>query len=287
MARYVDELKTDLKSVAASGWGAELIPADAILQSQFPELVEALATKRARIEELQVLFAAADDEDFEDDEDVGVIAGSEVKRLKEEAKMLAAQIKAMAKTAKAAAGDLLADIYAKSGLPSGVTKGEMKLGGSLTDPDLSGARRIAEIAAKAGADELFAAPIRALAAEGPGIAERMRAIATRLQRHQALENELKELKADLRTAEKKRDVLVETARSKIAPDKARDVILERFRRTLFDTYRAYLDADRRAVMAAIENLHDKYAVAALDIEKKRGIAAAELERYLKVLNYVV
>jgi type I restriction enzyme M protein len=40
MARYVDGLKTDLKSVAASGWGAELIPDDEILQSEFPELIE-------------------------------------------------------------------------------------------------------------------------------------------------------------------------------------------------------------------------------------------------------
>ena len=58
MARYVDGLKIDLKSVAASGWGAELIPDDEILQSEFPELIEELATKRARIDEVLALFAA-------------------------------------------------------------------------------------------------------------------------------------------------------------------------------------------------------------------------------------
>ena len=71
MARYVDSLKTDLKSVAASGWGAELIPEDEILQSEFPELVEELTTKRARIDEVRALFAAADEEGYEDDDNSG------------------------------------------------------------------------------------------------------------------------------------------------------------------------------------------------------------------------
>jgi type I restriction enzyme M protein len=286
MARYVDGLKTDLKSVAASGWGPELIPADELSQNQFPELVEELASKGARVEELQALFAAADEEDFDDEDDSGVIAGSEVKRLKDEAKTLASQLKELTKLAKSAAGDLLADLVAKGRLPCGVTKGDMKLGGKQTDPDFDGAKRIAAIAARAGADDIFAVPVRRLAEDGPGIAGLLAAIATRLERHKALEDEVKALKADLRAAEKKQEELVEAARAKITPDVARTVILERFRRTLMDTYRAYLEADRRAFITAIENLHDKYAVTVREIEKTRSTAAAELERYLKALNYV-
>lgn len=202
MARYVDGLKTDLKSIAASGWGAELIPADELLQSQFPELVEELASKRARLEELQALFAAADEEDFEYEDDTGVIAGGEVKRLKEEARTLATELKEMTKTAKAAASDLLADLTAKGRLPFGVAKGDMKLGGTLTEPDFAGAGTIFAIAAKAGAEEVFAAPIRALAQVGPAMSNRMAVIATRLERHKALEDEAKALKGDLRAAEK-------------------------------------------------------------------------------------
>lgn len=286
MARYVDGLKTDLKSVAASGWGAELIPADAILQSQFPELVDELTSKRARVEELQALFAATDEEDFEDEEDSGVIASSEVKRLKDEAKTLASQLKEMAKLAKTAAGDLVTDLTATGRLPRGIAKGDMKLGGTLTDPDFAGAARIASMALQAGADKVLSAPIRALAEDGPVMAERLAAIAVRLERHKVLEDEVKALKADLRAAEKKQEVLVEAARAKITPVEVRDVILERFRRTLINTYRAYLDADRRAVTAAIENLYDKYAVTVREIEKKRSDAATELDRYLKALNYV-
>ena len=284
MARYVDELKADLKSVAASGWGAELIPADELLQSQFPELVEELANKRARLEELQALFAAADDEDFEDDEDSGVIASSEVKRLKEEAKALGAKLKAMTKAAKAAAADLTAALSGR--LHASVVRGGLKLGGTLTDPDFDGAKRIVGIAVKAQADDQFVAPIRTLAEEGPATIGLMTAIAARLERHKGLEDEAKALKADLRAAEKRQETLVEAARAKITPDRARDVILERFHRTLVDTYRAYLDADHRAITGAIENLHDKYAVTAREIEKARDDAARELNRYLKALNYV-
>jgi type I restriction enzyme M protein len=81
-ARYVDELKADLKSIAASGWGAELIPDSDILASQFPEVLADLETKRTRLAELSALFAAADEEDYEDTDDTGVLPGDQVKELK-------------------------------------------------------------------------------------------------------------------------------------------------------------------------------------------------------------
>ncbi|MCV2535347.1 N-6 DNA methylase [Enterobacter wuhouensis] len=81
-ASYINYLKADFKSIAASGWGAELIPDEDILQSQFPEVLEEQANARARLSELQALFAAADDEDFEDTDDTGVMSSEQVKELK-------------------------------------------------------------------------------------------------------------------------------------------------------------------------------------------------------------
>ncbi len=81
-ARWLAELKADLKSVAASGWGPELIPDQDILESQFPEVLTEMEAKRARLAELSALFAAADDEDFEDEDDTGVLPKDEVKDLK-------------------------------------------------------------------------------------------------------------------------------------------------------------------------------------------------------------
>jgi hypothetical protein len=41
-ANYYKLLVSDFKSIAASGWGPELIPDDDILQSQFPQVLAEL-----------------------------------------------------------------------------------------------------------------------------------------------------------------------------------------------------------------------------------------------------
>jgi len=222
-ARYMEDLKADLKSIAASGWGPELIPDADILQSQFPELLAEMEQKRRRIAELAALFAAADEEDYEDSDDSGMLPGGEVKRLKAELK------------------------EAKSGTKLAKKEGEKG--------DWS--------AYMAEAQE----------------------IEKRLARHKALEDEAKQLKAELRATEKKQEDLVEAARKKISPEQAKGVILERLHRLLVQTYEGYLRADQRACIAALENLHGKYAVTAKQIEAKRNEAAAKLKAFLVELGY--
>jgi type I restriction enzyme M protein len=277
MARYVDGLKIDLKSVAASGWGAELIPDDDIVQSEFPALIEELATKRARIDEVQALFAAADEDGYEDEEDSGVLASSQVKILKDRIKANSAELKSLFKAAQGAAPDLVQELN--------MLKGAAKLG-TLGDPDFVAIHRLAAAVSKAGSQSHFAVPVLALAEKGQAIIDALADAEGRLARHKALEDEARTLKAELRVAEKRREELVEAARAKITPEAARTQILLRFRNELFATYRAYLDADRRTVTGSIENLHDKYAVTVRDIEKQRSDAAAELDGYLKALGYV-
>ena len=48
-AEFVSNLVADFKSVGASGWNAELIPADEILAAQFPEVLAELEKAGARI----------------------------------------------------------------------------------------------------------------------------------------------------------------------------------------------------------------------------------------------
>jgi type I restriction enzyme M protein len=99
-ANFYQLLASDLKSIAASGWGPELIPDDDILQSQFPQVLAELESQHARLAELQALFAAASEEDFEDTEDTGVLPADEVKSLKASLK----DAKGMAKTSKRDSG---------------------------------------------------------------------------------------------------------------------------------------------------------------------------------------
>lgn len=81
-ANYWKLLASDFKSIVASGWGPELIPDEDILQSQFPEVLVELERQHGRLAELQALFAAAGEEDFEDADDTGVLPPDEVKALK-------------------------------------------------------------------------------------------------------------------------------------------------------------------------------------------------------------
>ncbi|MBE7496857.1 MAG: N-6 DNA methylase [Verrucomicrobiaceae bacterium] len=223
LARYFEFFKPEFKSIAFSGWGPELIPDDDILQSQFPEVLAEMEKNRLRLAELAALFAAADEEDYEDSDDTGVLPGDEVKRLKAELKELNAQAKLAKKEGR---------------------KGDWN---SYT----------------AEATE----------------------IEKRLLKHKALEDEVRDLKAQLRATEKKQEELVTAARAKIDTDEAKRVILDRLHRILLETYESYLRADQRACLAALENLHAKYAVTAKAIEAKRDTAAAKLKTFLEELGY--
>jgi type I restriction enzyme M protein len=220
-ARYMEDLKADLKSIAASGWGSELIPDDDILQSQFPELLAEMAQKRMRLAELTALFTAADEEDYEESDNTGVLPSDEVKTLKAELKEANAQAK-LAKKEKRDPSEFLAR----------VPRAEQ-----------------------------------------------------RLAKHKALEDEARQLKNDLRATEKKEEELVAAAREKIDRDEARRVILDRLHRSLVQIYEGYLHAYQRACLAALENLHAKYAITANDIEAKREVRAVKLKRFLVELGY--
>ena len=223
LARYFEFFKPEFKSIAFSGWGPELIPDAEILQSQFPQVLAEMERSRARLAELAALFAAADEEDYEDADDTEVLPADQVKTLKTELKELRAQ---------------------------------------------------AKLAKKEGTPQQVAA--HTAAAEG---------IEQKLARHQALLDEERTLHAALRATEKKQEELVAAARKKIGPDEARRVILDRLRRVLIETYEGYLRADQRACLAALENLHAKYAVTAQTLEQKRAAATAELNAFLKELGY--
>jgi type I restriction enzyme M protein len=222
-ARYMNDLKADLKSVAASGWGPELIPDSELLESQFPELLADMEQKRMCLAELNALFAAADEEEYEDTDDSGVLPSDQVKRLKAELK----EGKAQAKLAKRQRDQVAFELHTHA----------------------------------------------------------VASIEARLAKHQALEDEGRRLKAELRANEKKQEQLVEAARAKIATNEARLVILDRMHRLLVETYSEYLRADQRACIAALQNLHDKYAMTAKEIEAARSSSSSALKGYVTELGY--
>lgn len=285
-ANYVDQLKADFKSIAASGWGPELIPDEEILQSQFPDVLEEQEQAQTRLAELQVLFAAADEEEFEDSEDTGVLPGNEVKSRKEELKEKAAGWKVQLKETKSLASNLFTELKAADRLPKGAKKGYY-CGEGLTAKDarFENGQRIIELAQQQGHASDYIEPLQQAMQQGRLAYDRAAAIATSLERHKALEDEVKALKATIKSIENKRDDLVQSAREKISTDQARTVIVERLRKLLMNTYRAYLRADQRGCIKAIENLWGKYAVTAKTIEAERDAASVQLQAFLVELGY--
>lgn len=284
-ARYVDKLKADLKSIAASGWGPELIPDTDILKSQFPEVLAEMDAKRTRLLELAALFAAAEVEDYEDEDDVGVLPGDQVKALKGELKELNATYKQHFKDLKALVTDLFAELKAAGQIPKARRKGDFTVKGTQAVPQFGTAEVILNFAREVGFVSEREKDIRKSMQDGREALERAQARAVRLERHKGFEDEAKQLKADLRATEKKQDELVEAARGKIDRDEARKVIIDRLHRLLVQTYESYLRADQRACLAALENLHAKYATTTVQIEQRRNAATAELKGFLGGLGY--
>ena len=115
--------------------------------------------------------------------------------------------------------------------------------------------------------------------------KRVEEIEARLSRHTALETELRNLRANMRAAEKAKDDLVTAARAKITEDQAKMLILARFRRVLTEQFDDYLRQYQRGLVAAVDNLWSKYAVTAKRILAERDQEAAQLDEFLKELGY--
>jgi type I restriction enzyme M protein len=284
-AAYMNRLAPDFKSVSASGWGPELIPEEDILQSQFPEVLEKMEADAARIAELEGLFAAADAEDAEPDEETGVLPSETVKALKDEKKAWDAAWKDRLKELKTAIGDLFTVLKGDEGIPRGRKKGEFTEGLTQKTADFDVADRILELAEGDGRYGEFVGRIRDCRDAGKAARARSDEIAGRLAAHSDLDRELKTLKAEIRQAEKNKDDLVAEARRKIGEDEAKMLILERFRGILAEQYDGYLRQYQRGFVAAIENLWDKYAVTLKDILAERDREAAELDRFMVELGY--
>lgn len=241
MASNFKQYEADLKSIANSGWNAELIPDEEILASQFPEVLASLKKDAARITELETLFVEAnetseDDENENEEPESGVLPKPQVKALKDAKKENNGQLRDLKKELK----------FAKKEDPA-----------------------------------------RALQLEGEieKLTTANSVIDAKLEQHTALEKELKELKAGIKEAEKKKEDLVDAAREKITPEEAKALIEARFKQQMVASYGNYLRQRVTHLVKAVENLHNKYAITTQDILIKRDQQATLLNEFLVELGY--
>lgn len=246
-ATFHNILEADFKSVASSGWNPELIPEGNILRSQFPEVLEQIERDKARINELEALFAAVDEEEAEepneDGDEIVVLSKQIEKDLKDKLKNL-----------------------------KGELRGANKLIRELRKDQ------------KSGLD--VAEPLAKEEKQAKTYNNRIEEIDKKLEGHNALKKELKDLKSGIKATEKRKDDLVKKAREKITEDEAKILILERFKDTLLAEYEARLRVYVSDLTHRAENLYNKYAVKAETIIEQRDEAANDLQKYLEDLGYV-
>jgi len=284
-ANYVDDLKADLKSIAASGWGPELIPDDDIVQSQFPEVLEQLEKDRTRLAELLSQFAAAKEEDYEDSEETGILQEEQAGKLRDEKKRLDDEWKQCVKALKGHIEDLFVDLKSKNAVPADAKKGDYTQGLSPRTPEFGHAGQICQAAALTRGFKKQIQKIEELERQGEEALAQAREIEAKFAAHKKVEREVKDVKARIKATENRKLELVEAARAKISNKMAKAEIVARLHRLLIDAYRQYLRADQRSCVAAIENLWDKYAVTARQIETARKLAAIRLDEYFVELGY--
>lgn len=246
-AGYWDTLETDFKSVAASGWNAELIPDQDILESQFPEVLQELAENEARRDELEALFAevnAAESDDFDEDE-ATVFPNDRLKQFKDQLKQHNAEIRDAKKEIRAL------KVRIKANEVSETLKSELK---KKENHQLE--------------QEEFKDVIDA-----------------KLAGHTALANELKECKATITEIKAKKETLVEKAKEKILPQEAQELILGRWQSVLYATVMEYVKRYERSLITELEKRFVKYETTLITILDERTKAATELDHFLMELGY--
>lgn len=245
-ASFWNEITNDLKSVASSGWNAELIPDDEILQSQFPDVLNELKTNEARKEELEALFNEVNEleEGTWNEDEYEIWPKDELKEIKEQIKTINAEIKE--------------------------TKKEIKL--------LK--QRI-----RAGAEGLEEQLNNLESVTLPTLLQKLESETKRIAKHTELEEELKQCKRKIKEIKDRKEMLVDQARLLIPPDEAKALILKRWKSTLHQTINSYLQTHQRELLLSVEKLWDKYTTTLHSILTEREKETELLNKFLAELGY--
>ncbi|UYM17094.1 N-6 DNA methylase [Endozoicomonas euniceicola] len=285
LANWFKRLEADFKSIAASGWNAELIPDEVLFASQCAEVVAELHQKNGRINELQGWIDQADEEDYEPSDENPVLPSEYAKQLKADQKEVKATISQTLKNIKAQINDAFTELKAATTLPKGTKKGDFSKGLTTKEQNFAVHQLILSTARELNVSLSNAETISDLAAQGEAATEQLRTIEEKLANHKAVEQELKALKVEIRETEKRMDQLLAAAREQIDRDDARKLILARFKDELDVEYQGYVRAVLLTLVKAVENLHRKYAVTVKDILDQRDTEAALLGGFMRELGY--
>ncbi|HLF63490.1 MAG TPA: N-6 DNA methylase [Saprospiraceae bacterium] len=302
-ASYWNSITNDIKSVDASGWNAELIPDDEILESQFPEVLKELKENEARRDELQAQFDEVNEleDDVWNEEDYQVWRSKELneyketlKELKGERKEADKESKNLQKRVKAYESALKKQTASKKKLEKQFEKDLKKSQKEKNEESIIELESIYERNNQNLISEIDNCKneIDGLKAEaGKYIAEvldydtRIDADEIRIAKHTELEEELKVCKRKIKEINDRKQDLVDKARLLITPQEAKELIMARWLKTLLETVNGYLQSYQRQLLQAVENLWDKYTIPLHSILHTREQETELLNSFLVELGY--
>ncbi|MFI3218021.1 MAG: N-6 DNA methylase [Methylococcales bacterium] len=272
-ASFWDSLLFDLKSVAASGWNAELIPEDDILQSQFPEVLQELRDNETRRDELDALFKAVNEVEEEDynEDDYEVFPKTVLQNYKDQLKSLNSDLKTLGKELNITEKRYLA---IAAPLLSDYKKDSEKLA-TLKAIGLGFNAELDELSTKHTAKQQLISNLTTQKTE----------LDNKLSRHNELEAELRSTRAVVKAIKDKKDDLVEKARDAISEDQAQVLIVARWQQVLNNTVMAYVAQYQRGLLERLQSLFDKYQLPLHRILAEREQEAAVLAGFLQELGY--
>ena len=101
----------------------------------------------------------------------------------------------------------------------------------------------------------------------------------------ALEDELKTCRTEVKELERYKATLVEEARAKITVEEAKALIIKRWERTLHTVITGYQENHTRNLIAAIEELYEKYTTTLDAVLNSREKETQLLNNFLIELGY--
>lgn len=264
IAQFFTDLKYDFMSVVSSGWNAELIPEDEILESQFPEVLKELRDAEARRDEIQAQFDSVNEMEKEegwnpeefDLENADVIPKSVIKNIKSDIKTNNGKINSIKKEIKTL---------------------EKRISAYKKSKDINVQEEISKLEAEIQSKTSEMAPYQNIVDE----------LNAKIKTHTDLEEELKECRKIIKAIAQRKDKLVEEAREKISNEEAEKLIIARWNRTLHSIVDAYIEEFARNLQLDIEHIYEKYTVTLKDILSDRDTVTADLNKYLKELGYAL
>ncbi len=264
-AQYIEDLKYDFKSVAASAWKAELIPDDEILESQFPEVLVNFRNAIARRDELETLFDTVNElEEGEwNEDDYEAIPKKQITEIK-------SQIKSNTKQ--------------KNLLAKELAKIEKQIKAFQKDIDVK--KKVSEKVEIANQQiEILTAKSTELINEITPFENSITTDTDSIKKHVALEDELKKCRTEVKELERYKATLVEEARAKISVEEAKELIIKRWEKSLHTLIIGYQEIHTRNLIHAIEELYEKYTTTLNDVLSSREKETQLLNNFLIDLGY--